>query len=388
MEEYVAKITPLLDEMVTALVHNRPGDPVEFLVSFLTAKSSYSEVVEPGEPNRIPSPVFEEKKLLPEIEEPTTGGRESEFPAIVSSPTSQGLLSPTHSPSNVARYLNQGQRGSIPAESTGDMMRRFEEDESSHQFPKSENERTNIFNLFRKNFLFSDKLEVDLIPLFDAMREESFSESDSIVPIDNSVVFIGHGGVETERMCKGQLELEIKGPGDIIGELTQVCEDYKVVTTEFDTTIWRIKRDYFDYLIRLCSQRRRERILALLASVPIMSSMDVEDHQRISDALKHESFIFGDEIVRQGEPGDTFYIVEFGECTVRKQYEEGQVPLEVEKYCPGNYFGELSLIRNEPRAATVVASSDNVSVLSLDQESFKRLLGPIEGLLVRDYGEI
>ena len=268
-------------------------------------------------------------------------------------------------------------------------MRRFEDDQSGvATFPKSENERKKIFNLFRNCVLFADKLEVDLIPVFDAMKEEIYFDPESIVPVENSVVFIGNGGVETERICKGKLELEIKGPGDVIGELTQVCKDYKVVTTEPNTVVWRIERDYFDYLIRACSHRRRERVMTLLASVPILSSMSTEDHQKISDALKHEHFNYGEEIVRQGEPGNTFYIVESGECIVNKRFAEGDVPHQVERYGTGDYFGELSLIRNEPRAATVVAASDNVSVLSLDQESFKRLLGPIEDLLVRDYGEI
>ena len=381
MEEYIATVSPLLDEMVTVLIRDRPNEPIKFLVDFLTAKSA----------TRL-SP-----KLLPQLEEvgddddyePTTGGKESEFPNIVSSPTSQGLLSPTHSPSNVARYLNQGQRISIPAESTGALMRRFEENELSRPlFPKSNDERKIIFNLFRNTVLFADKLEIDLIPVFDAMKEELSTEPDSAVPIDKAVVFIGRGGVETERMCKGELELEIKGPGDVIGELTQVCQDYKVVTTEPNTSIWRIERDYFDYLIRVCSQRRRERLMALLASVPILSSMSMEDHQKISDALRHEHFKTGDEIVRQGEPGNTFYIVESGECIVSKILSFDDMPHQVEKYSVGDYFGELSLIRNEPRAATVVAASEDVSVLSLDQESFKRLLGPIEDLLVRDYGEI
>jgi cAMP-dependent protein kinase regulator len=52
-------------------------------------------------------------------------------------------------------------------------------------------------------------------------------------------------------------------------------------------------------------------------------------------------------------------------------------------YSKGGYFGELALIRNEPRAASIIAKT-NVKVLSLDRPSFKRLLGPIENLLKRN----
>ncbi len=52
-------------------------------------------------------------------------------------------------------------------------------------------------------------------------------------------------------------------------------------------------------------------------------------------------------------------------------------------YDKGGFFGELALIRNEPRAASVVAKS-KCKLLTLDRMSFKRLLGPIENLLKRN----
>ena len=57
--------------------------------------------------------------------------------------------------------------------------------------------------------------------------------------------------------------------------------------------------------------------------------------------------------------------------------------MHVYDYGKGGYFGELALIRNEPRAASVVAKT-NCKLLTLDRMSFKRLLGPIENLLKRN----
>jgi len=54
------------------------------------------------------------------------------------------------------------------------------------------------------------------------------------------------------------------------------------------------------------------------------------------------------------------------------------------EYRVGDYFGERSLIKDEPRAANVVAQSDCLLV-SMDRHSVKRLLGPLEDLLRRNF---
>ncbi len=91
----------------------------------------------------------------------------------------------------------------------------------------------------------------------------------------------------------------------------------------------------------------------------------------------------GEEIIKQNEQGDKFYIIEEGECFATKVFEEGGEAQNVKDYQKGNFFGELALIKNEPRAASVIAKTD-CKLLSLDRLSFKRLLGPIENILKRN----
>ena len=53
------------------------------------------------------------------------------------------------------------------------------------------------------------------------------------------------------------------------------------------------------------------------------------------------------------------------------------------EYNPGDYFGELALLKGEPRAANVIASAD-CKLVCLDRKSFKRLLGPLDTILQRN----
>ena len=115
----------------------------------------------------------------------------------------------------------------------------------------------------------------------------------------------------------------------------------------------------------------------------IFSTIEAYELSQICDALQVEKFPQGDEIIKQDEPGDKFYIIEEGEAFATKVFEKGDKPVEVKQYAKGGFFGELALIKNEPRAASVIARS-NCKVLSLDRMSFKRLLGPLDNLLKRN----
>ena len=61
----------------------------------------------------------------------------------------------------------------------------------------------------------------------------------------------------------------------------------------------------------------------------------------------------------------------------------GLPPEVVKNYHIGEYFGELALIRGEPRAANIIATTQ-LKCATLDRRAFKRVLGPIEDILKRD----
>lgn len=57
----------------------------------------------------------------------------------------------------------------------------------------------------------------------------------------------------------------------------------------------------------------------------------------------------------KGDQGDTFFFLEEGECVAKKVVNYGEEPEIVLKYKKGDYFGELALLRDRPRAASIVA---------------------------------
>merc|ERR1719235_408965 len=101
--------------------------------------------------------------------------------------------------------------------------------------------------------------------------------------------------------------------------------------------------------------------------------MTAWERSQIADALQEEQVDDGKVIITEGEEGNKFYILSEGAAEASKKDSE-----EVMPYKAGDYFGELALVNDAPRAATV--TSKGCKVLSLDRKSFKRLLGAVENL--------
>ena len=67
--------------------------------------------------------------------------------------------------------------------------------------------------------------------------------------------------------------------------------------------------------------------------------MDHYERSKLADAIKEEKFKPEDYIIREGEPGHVFYIIEEGEAVATKTIEKGQPPQKVMEYGAGDYFG-------------------------------------------------
>ena len=107
-----------------------------------------------------------------------------------------------------------------------------------------------------------------------------------------------------------------------------------------------------------------------LATVPLLSRIDRGELQRLAAVTRERQYAKGSVILFENDPGDTLFVVRQGRVKVVLVGEDGrEVILGV--LGAGEYFGELSLIDEQPRSAHVIAMEDT-NVLVLRSDDFRR----------------
>jgi small-conductance mechanosensitive channel len=109
-------------------------------------------------------------------------------------------------------------------------------------------------------------------------------------------------------------------------------------------------------------QPEGEEIVARLAGIDILSPLPPERHREIAAQARVQSWSGGETIIRQGEQGDSMFIVHEGAVSVRVPDDSGPGWREVASLQPGDVFGEMALLTGEVRTADVIALSDVVTV--------------------------
>lgn len=147
-----------------------------------------------------------------------------------------------------------------------------------------------------------------------------------------------------------------------------------IITVPIVFALWRLARRLAGSLAlrvawlskRAAIQLNRE-ALAALRAVPLWAGLPAERLLEVARAMRVENVAAGNEVVRQGELGERFYLIAYGafEVLVNEQ--------PATRLGRGEYFGELALLNDAPRAATVVAVEPG-RVYSLDRAAFRTTL--------------
>ena len=114
-----------------------------------------------------------------------------------------------------------------------------------------------------------------------------------------------------------------------------------------------------------------ERLL-VLRQVQLFSGLSLDQLEAVNQLMTEEHYLRDEIICREGDLGSDLYVLVEGEARFYKNYGSPQ-PLLLNTQGPPNYIGEMAVLTDAPRSATVVASQDS-TLLKLGGESLKELI--------------
>ncbi|MFW5926133.1 MAG: cyclic nucleotide-binding domain-containing protein [Myxococcota bacterium] len=180
--------------------------------------------------------------------------------------------------------------------------------------------------------------------------------------------------------------------GAIFGEMALVSAQPRTATVtavndcdllEFDRAALQAASREVATIARGLDQFMRERMLNnLLATAPLFRPLDRKQRLDLARRFNALDVAAGTELIREGDVGRGLYVLLHGEVDVSKR--DGDEKVLLATLGPGDVFGEIALLQDEPATATVTAAV-NGTVLFLDREIFRRLVEAVPE--VREYVE-
>lgn len=281
--------------------------------------------------------------------------------------------------------------------------------------PKDDISKVLIYNAIKDNVLFSRKHRdgeqqdaEELQDLIDAFVIQRCTKHDIVIQEGAQgdgfyVLSSGTVAVYESTSFKGNLY-----PGTGFGEIALLysCPRTATVRATEHCDLWFMDRRAFRAIMNRHKRKRLTMKLMLLEKVKIHDKtlkelLKPHEIHSIAMAAKFEEYTSGQVIVRQGDVGDAFFMIEHG-CVDVYIPEKKTVP--VVRLKAGDFFGEKALLSSDVRTATCVAapasrggggggevqkvgdSSERVvKCMLLMREDFVRLLGDLEFILERSY---
>jgi len=250
--------------------------------------------------------------------------------------------------------------------------------------PKDEATEKVIRDFLTGDILFSHLESDEVEDLVQAMYEKKFDAGEAIITQgdDNGDEFYVQDGGEVDIIIDGKtVHNQTSGS---FGELALIYGTARAATIKAvqPTTCYAMDRDTYRNIIMGSVVRKRQMYEEILKKVSILETLTDWEVSQVADTLESEDFEAGAVIIKQGEPGDHFYIIMQGTAEVTQTTASGETGV-VAELKEAQFFGEIALLTSETRKATVTATT-KVRTAKMDRDRFTRVLGPIKSILERN----
>eukprot|EP01051_Picozoa_sp_SAG22_P019411 SAG22_NODE_3572_length_1636_cov_1.163956_1_plen_431_part_00 len=232
--------------------------------------------------------------------------------------------------------------------------------------------------------------------LFDgvegAQKEELFSLMfEKTIAVGDKIIVQGEPGDNFYIIDQGECDVYVEGPGkvaslsagDSFGELALMYNAPRAATIEATapSSLWAMDRMTFRSMLFEKANSKRETYKTFLGKVSLLEPLEPYEREKIADVLEEVSYTDDEEIIKEGDPGESLYILEEGSCVATKLIDGEQKV--VKEYAVGDFFGELALLTDQPRAASVKAKGP-VKCVMIGRKPFTRLVGQCDDILQRN----
>ncbi|KAG8551937.1 hypothetical protein GDO81_004344 [Engystomops pustulosus] len=225
--------------------------------------------------------------------------------------------------------------------------------------------------------------------MVDCMYERVYSQSQLVIQegaAGNHLYVLAEGLLDVIQNSRllGQMH-----PGTAFGELAILynCKRTATVKAVTDSKIWVLDRQVFQNIMMSSAQAQHQEYFSFLRSVSLLKDLPEEKLSKIIDCLEVDFYDKGDYIIREGEEGNTFFIIAKGKVCVTQAVEGSTEPQEIKTLGVGDYFGEKALISEDVRSANIIAEEDDTQCLVIDRDTFNQMVGTYQELqtYLREY---